>query len=213
MGKTVGAFGRKLDLKSVHQPHYQPGLVLCSLGLKDKFILFLRDTYDPVTFLAAGFESGIDQGIGRDQSFGGGAQGYAKRFGAEFVDQTSFKFFKDFAFPTIFGEDPRYYRMMEGPRKARLLHAVGHTFITHTDNGEPMFNFSEWLGTVSVVTLSNEYHPGTGAASGRRREACHWRWESIQGPTFCASSGRISRGNCGCRFGWIRCLRRSDLNH
>ena len=23
-----------------------------------------------------------------------------------------------------------------------------------------MFNFSEWLGTVSVITLSNVYHPG-----------------------------------------------------
>lgn len=162
LDKTVGAFANKLELRAVHQPHYQPGVVLCSLALKDKFILFLRDTYDPVTFVAAGFLAGIDQGIGRDRSFGGGGQGYAKRFGAEFVDQTSFKFFKDFAYPSLFGEDPRYYRMMEGPRKARLLHAIGHTFITHTDNGEPMFNFSEWLGTTSVVVLSNEYHPGNG---------------------------------------------------
>jgi hypothetical protein len=166
MGKTLGAFGRKLDLKSVHQPQYQPGLVLCSLGLRDKFILFVRDTYDPVTFVEAAFDAGIDQGIGRDRSFGGGGQGYAKRFGAEFVDQTSFKFFKDFAYPTIFGEDPRYFRMMEGPRKARLLHAVGHTFVTHTDNGEPIFNFSEWLGSISVITLSNVYHPGNGRGFG-----------------------------------------------
>lgn len=158
--KTVGLFDAKLERKTVHVPHYEPGQKLCSLDLKDKFVLFARDTYDPVTFIAAGFDAGIAQAANWDPSFGQGPAGYGKRFGASFADQTSFLFFKDFAYPSIFSEDPRYYRQIHGSGGSRLWHAVNHAFLAHRDNGDRMFNFSEWLGTTSAVVLSNTYHPG-----------------------------------------------------
>ena len=159
LAKTVGLFSRKLDLKAVSPPQGQPGVTLCSLHLDSKFLLFVRDTFEPVTFAAAGFGAGIDQAYNRDPSFGRGAAGYGKRFGAEFADQASFKFFKDFAYPAIFSEDPRYYRLVHGSGRRRLLHAVDHAFLAHRDNGAVMFNASEWLGTASEVALSNVYHP------------------------------------------------------
>ena len=114
----------------------------------------------PATFLEAGFLGGLDQAENRDPSFGEGAQGYSKRFAAEFADQASSRFFKDFAYSAIFKEDPRYYRLIHGRGRQRLMHAVGHAFLAHRDNGEVMFNFSEWAGTTSSVALSNVYHPG-----------------------------------------------------
>ena len=158
--KTVGIFARELERKSVRPPRYKPGLVLCSLDLKDKLSLFVRDTFDPVTFITSTFNAGLDQAEDRDPTFGQGGTGYAKRFAAEFVDQASFKFFRDFAYPSIFSEDPRYYRLGYGSSGRRIWHAVDHAFVAHRDNGNRMFNFSEWLGTVSFVTLSNVYHPG-----------------------------------------------------
>jgi hypothetical protein len=158
--KAVGLFARELERKSVRPPHYKPGLMLCSLDLTDKFLLFVRDTLNPVTFIASGFNAGLDQAENRDPSFGQGALGYGKRFGASFADQASFKFFRDFAYPSIFSEDPRYYRLGSGSGGRRLLHAIDHAFVAHRDNGNRMFNASEWLGTASVVALSNVYHPG-----------------------------------------------------
>lgn len=158
--KTVGLFARELERKSVRPPHYKPGLMLCSLDLTDKFFLFARDTFNPVTFIASAFNAGLDQAQNRDPSFGQGSAGYAKRFGSSFADQASFKFFRDFAYPTIFSEDPRYYRLGQGQNSRRLLHAVEHAVVARRDNGSRMFNFSEWLGTVSVIALSNVYHPG-----------------------------------------------------
>ena len=35
-----------------------------------------------------------------------------------------------------------------------------HALVAHRNTGNPMFNFSEWLGTTSAVVLSNTYHPG-----------------------------------------------------
>lgn len=157
--KVVGTFARPLERKGVHTPHYKPGLRLCTLKLKDKFTLFVQDSFDPVTFLSTGFNAGLDQAQNNDRSYGQGAQGYAKRFGAEFAGQASSRFFKDFAYPSIFREDPRYYRVIHGSARKRLLHALGHAVVAHRDNGNRMFNFSEWLGTASSVVLSNTYHP------------------------------------------------------
>jgi hypothetical protein len=158
--KAVGIFARKVERKSIHQPHYKPGAILCSLELKDKFVLFVMDSIDPVSFLDSAFNAGLAQAQDDDLRFGQGAAGYGKRFGASFADQASSKFFTDFVFPTIFAEDPRYYRLASGSGGTRFLHAVEHVFVAHRDNGNRIFNSSEWLGTTSAVVLSNTYHPG-----------------------------------------------------
>ncbi len=158
--KVVGLFTQQLERKSVHPMRYKPGLKLCSLELKDKFFLFGRDSFDPVIFLISGFNAGISQAENNDQAFGQGAAGYGKRFGASFTDQATSMFFKDFAYPTIFNEDPRYYRLAHASSKKRFLHAIEHVVVAHNDNGNRMFNFSEWLGTASAISLSNVYHPG-----------------------------------------------------
>jgi len=158
--KVIGTFTQKLDRLSVHDPHYKPGVVLCSLEIKDKFFLFLRDSVDPETFLSAGFDAGISQAENNDASFGQGGKGYAKRYGAGYTDEVQFRFFKEFTYPTIFSEDPRYYRMGQGAKGRRFLHAVAHAVVAYNDDGRPIFNYSEWLGEISGTSLSNLYHPG-----------------------------------------------------
>ena len=157
--KTVGVFARKLERRSVGTPHYKAGTALCTLEVKDKFRLFVADTLDPATFLSAGFNSGISQVQDNDPSYGQGAEGYGKRFGANMAGSATSGFFKDFAYPTIFAEDPRYYRLGEGSDGRRFFHAVQHSYIAYRENGRRMFNFSEWLGTTSAVLISNTYRP------------------------------------------------------
>jgi hypothetical protein len=157
--KLVGTFARSLERKSVHPPDYKPGVKLCTLTLKGKFVLFVQDSFDPVTFLGAAFDAGLDQAQDTDPSYGQGAEGYGRRFGADYAGGASSRFFKDFVYPSIFSEDPRYYRLARGSGGKRLLHAVEHAVVAHRDDGTHMFNFSEWLGTTSTVVLSNTYHP------------------------------------------------------
>ena len=157
--KIVGTFARPLERKAVHPPHFLVGVRLCTFSVKEKFYLFLRSSVDPVVFLDAGFNAGLDQAQNSDPSYGQGAQGYGRRFGAELAGQTASRLFSEFAYPALFREDPRYYRKVHGPVGKRLLHAVGHSVLAHRDDGRVMFNFSEWLGTASSVALSNTYHP------------------------------------------------------
>ena len=158
--KSVGFFASRLERKSIQAPEFKPGVLLCSFTLQKKFMLFVHDMIDPVTFVGAAFNAGVDQAEDTDPSFGHDAAGYSKRFAAEYVDNASSEFFKDFAYPSIFSEDPRYYRLGRGGAKKRIAHALEHAVIAHREDGSYMFNFSEWLGTTSAVALGDLYHPG-----------------------------------------------------
>ena len=158
--KIVAIFGRRLQRQSVRPLHYEPGVPLCTFSVKDKFHLFVWNTVDPLTFLEAGFNAGISQAENNDPTFGQEAGGYGKRYGAALADQASFQFFKSFAYPSLFSEDPRYYRLGRGTKGERILHALGHIFIAYNVDGTSMPNYSEWLGTTTTVVLSNTYHPG-----------------------------------------------------
>jgi hypothetical protein len=167
--KLVGAFGRKLELKSVNTisgAHYKPGTVLCSLTLGGKFLLFAKLTFAPVTFLQVAFNAGIGQAQNSTPEFGQGAAGYGKRYGANFADQASSQFFKVVMYPQIFRQDPRYYRLANGSGKRRFFHALEHSVVAHGENGQSEFNFSEWLGSTSSILLSYSYHPGANTSVG-----------------------------------------------
>jgi hypothetical protein len=171
--KLVGAFGRKLELKSVNTisgAHYKPGTVLCSLTLGGKFLLFARLTFAPVTFLQVAANAGIGQAQNSTPDFGQGAAGYGKRYGANFADQASSQFFKIVMYPEIFRQDPRYYRLATGSGKQRFFHALKHSVVTHGEDGRNEFNFSEWLGATSAIVLSYTYHPGADTSVGHTVE-------------------------------------------
>jgi hypothetical protein len=157
--KIVGAFGRRLDRKSTQPPHYIPGAKLCVLTFHDKVRLAVEDTFDPITFLGIAYNAGIGQAQDVDPSYGQGAIGYAKRFGAGFAGQGTSEFFKVIVYPTLFSQDPRYYRLGHGATKDRFLHALEHSVVAYHADGTPMFNFTEWLGTSTTVAISNTYHP------------------------------------------------------
>jgi hypothetical protein len=171
--KTVGLVGRRLDRRSTYAPaaHYKPGAALCVLTLHDKFILSLRDMFDPVTFLGIAYTAGISQAENNDPSYGQGAAGYGTRFGAGMAGQATSLLFKDLLYPTIFSQDPRYYRLGTGSTRKRFLHALEHSVVAYRENGTQTFNFTEWLGTTSAIVLSNTYHPdnrrGVGPAASR----------------------------------------------
>jgi hypothetical protein len=164
--RLSGILAAKLDRPSVHLPNYKPGSVLCALGVKDKFVLFVRDTVTPLTLLNVAFNSAVDHAENSGHTFGHGMAGYGRREGANEESDASGRFFTDFLFPVVLHEDPRYYRLGRGGAGLRLLHAFKHAFVAHSDSGARMPNISEWAGTTAGVLLSDVYHPGTTHGAG-----------------------------------------------
>src|SRR5947209_692252 len=131
--KLVVRVAGKPEIKTVHQ-HEGEGRI-CTLPVRKKFNLFVRDTFEPFTFAISGFNAGVAQASNDDPTFGQGMEGFGRRYGAAFADHVSGDFFGTFLFPTVLHEDPRYYRKGHGSTGGRLMHAVGHTFITYRDSG------------------------------------------------------------------------------
>ena len=158
--KLVVRIAGKPEIRTVHHPHEGFDLRVCPLTTRQKFGIFARDTFEPVTFVLAGFNAGIAQASNDDPSWGQGAEGYGRRYGAAVADQVTGDFFGTFLYPSLLREDPRYYRKDHGSTGSRLYHAMEHTFVTHRDSGRHSFNFSEWLGAGSSSAVGNLYHPG-----------------------------------------------------
>jgi hypothetical protein len=160
LSKLIGSVSNKVELKTVHTPPHRPaGTMPCSLSSGEKFHLFIRNTFEPVNFMGSAWDAGWAQRDDDDRAFGQGAAGYGKRYAAALTDNVADDFFNTFLYPSLFHQDPRYYRMGHGSVHARLGHALTHVFVAHGDSGKLMFNYSEWFGTASSKALSNLYHP------------------------------------------------------
>jgi hypothetical protein len=126
---------------------------------RQKYRLAARTLIDPVTFLTTAGIAGAEQYKDVFPSFGGGLEGYGKRYAAAYASHASGELLTRAVFPSIFHTDPRYFIMGTGTTKARALHAVTSTFVTRGDDGSRKINFPQILGGLSAAALSNAYFP------------------------------------------------------
>jgi hypothetical protein len=124
-----------------------------------KFRLFLTTTYSPYTFASAGFQATEAQATGQWPHYGGGMQGWGKRFGATLANTESRRFIQGFALSTIFHQDPRYFPALKRTLFSRAWYAATRVVITKNDRGDSTFNSSEFLGALLTSALQNSYYP------------------------------------------------------
>jgi hypothetical protein len=130
------------------------------LTTKQKFDLQWRGTFDPVEFPYVGLIAGISQAENNDPGYGQGALGYAKRYGAGFLDSIDENFMVGAIYPTILKQDPRYYQLGKGGAVHRALYSVSRIFVTRSDSGKTQFNFSEILGSATAAGIGTSYRVG-----------------------------------------------------
>ncbi|HEY1753809.1 MAG TPA: hypothetical protein VGG72_00330 [Bryobacteraceae bacterium] len=140
------------------------------LTVRGKFSLAFKDTTDPFTVVLAAFYAGIAQWQNDFPTWGQGGAAYGKRFGAAFGDQLIGNYLTEAIFPTLFREDPRYFRKGTGTKRQRVHYALSRTFITRTDKGTDRFNYSEIVGNGVAAGISNLYYPATERSVGETAE-------------------------------------------
>jgi hypothetical protein len=128
---------------------------------REKFRLFAKAAFDPVTLGVVGLQAGISQAEDEFPGYGQGAAGYGKRYGASLADEVSSGFFSNYFYSTLLKEDPRYFRLGEGSVKRRLGYSLVQEFVCHTDNGKKSFSFENVLGAFTAGGISNTYYPST----------------------------------------------------
>ncbi len=136
-----------------YAPHPVP------LTPKQKFELAWRTTTDPVTFVLTGAIAGAQQAQNSFSGYGQGAQGYAKRYGANYADSVTATFIGSAILPSLLKQDPRYFYKGTGSTRSRILYAIANSVICKGDNGRWQANYSNILGNLASAGISNLYYP------------------------------------------------------
>jgi hypothetical protein len=131
------------------------------LTAKEKFQEWARGSYDPLGLGAGAVEAATLEYSSKDGfcGYGGGWGGYGKCFGALELDANVSSFIGDYALVVLLHQDPRYFRLGEGPVGRRLWYAVSRVFVTFNDSGHTVFYSSAITGTVAAAGISNLYYP------------------------------------------------------
>ncbi len=126
---------------------------------KQKIQLSVRGLIDPVSFLAVAGIAGAEQNRNIFPAYGGGIEGYGKRYGAAMANRVSSAMLGRAIYPAIFHQDPRYFYKGKGSIKSRALYAISAAVMARSDSGRWEPNYSQVLGNFSAAALSNLYYP------------------------------------------------------
>lgn len=126
---------------------------------KRKFYIATKDSLDYPSYVLAGFFAGLAQIDDTHSDFGQGLPGYGRRYITAVADQVIGNYMTEAIMPTLFKEDPRYFRRGHGRKWARAAYAATRVFITRTDAGGSSFNYAEIVGNGLTAGIGNTYYP------------------------------------------------------
>ncbi len=131
------------------------------MNTRQKMSLAWKSTVDPLTIAGVAFVAGLQQASDGLSGYGQGAQGYAKRFGANYADVAISTFLTGAVLPAVFRQDPRYFYQGTGTTRSRLAHAIASSVITRGDNRRWQPNYSNIIGSFATGGISNLYYPAS----------------------------------------------------
>lgn len=131
------------------------------LTAKLKFRLEARTLIDPFTIASDAAIAGGEQYHDTFPGYGGGWQGYGKRFGATLADSFDARIIGDALLPSVFHQDPRYFYHGGPDINRRVTYALKETVMCRGDDQRQQFCVSRILGDFAAAGLANLYHaPG-----------------------------------------------------
>jgi len=136
------------------------------------FKMAALDSFDPFVYPLFAFIAATAQVQNEPASWGHDWQGYAKRYGLAFADNTMCSLITTGLMPSLLKQDPRYYQGRATGFFPRLAYAASRSVVTKSRTGQPQFNLSEIGGTFIVAGVSNAYYP----PEERNRNATLERW-------------------------------------
>ena len=162
------------------------------LTSREKFHLFAKSAFDPVTIGVVGLQAGISQAENEFPAYGQGAQGYAKRYAANFSDGFIGTMIGSAILPSLLKQDPRYFYKGTGTVRSRALYAVAMSVVCKGDNGHWQPNYSSIIGSLAAGLSQGQSTCGS-TGRGQRKDthgrrsffpasilAAPWMWVCVR---------------------------------
>ena len=142
-------------------PNYNTSYVwnAAPLNARQKFQLSAKSTFDPMSFLTAGIVASLEQAHGDFPGFGPGAPGFGKRYAAAWGTTLIGHTIGFAILPSVLRQDPRYFYMGTGSKKARAIHAIASSFLCRGNSGHTQFNTSHIAGNFIAGYIARAYYP------------------------------------------------------
>jgi hypothetical protein len=138
-----------------------------SMTVKQKFVLAVRSSTDPVDFITPWFVAGMHEVLNDRKGFPWGVKGLGERAGAAYLDAVDGTMIGNAILPSILHQDPRYFRMGHGSTTRRLLYSMATSFICkHDKTGKWEPNYSNVGGNIASGAISNLYYPSSDSGVG-----------------------------------------------
>ncbi len=126
---------------------------------KEAFMIATQNSFDYSAFVFVGITSLLAEGDNSHPQLGKGVGGFWAYYWRGYLDKTDGNYMVDFAMPTVFHQDERYFAMGEGGIRRRGVYAASRVLITPNYAGKNVFNSSELLGRGISEAVSLAYYP------------------------------------------------------
>ncbi len=122
--------------------------------------LALRQIVSPTRLASTAVTAGLSQRLDSplQRGYGGGIDGYFKRFGSHYAFWASKDLVGTFALATLLEEDPRYRPSAETRFWKRVGSATASSFVTRSRGQRISFNLSNLGGLAAAAGLANLWH-------------------------------------------------------
>lgn len=136
------------------------------LSPPEKFKLAVNNSVSLSAFVASGMSAGINQAYDTPAGYGSGAEGFWKRYGAAMARRSSSQIFGTFLLASALHQDPRFFVRNDLNLGGSIKYSIRRVFITRSDSGDRVFNWSGLLGMLTAEGLANVYYPDTYQSAG-----------------------------------------------
>ena len=126
---------------------------------REAFMVATRNSFDYSAFVFVGVTSLLAEGTNAHSQLGKGVPGFWAYYWRGYLDKTDGNYMVDWAMPTVFHQDERYYAKGEGGVINRSIYAATRILITPDYHGKDSFNASEILGRGISQAISLSYYP------------------------------------------------------
>lgn len=124
----------------------------------EKWNYYLHSTYGPRSLAYTAFGAGLKQARGSVEEWGGGMEGYGRRYASSF-GQKVIKRSIQHGLGGLFGEDPRYLRSNKSGIFVRALYAATRVLVAQKDSGGTRIAYTRFIATGSASVISRQWYP------------------------------------------------------
>jgi hypothetical protein len=184
---------RALILFAGYDTVHNPDAAVPPLRVWQKFELAYRSTIDLSSPIRAGLTTIFERSVGVGPFYGPGAAGFGKLYAYNAANLASTFFFAQGVVPSVFHQDPRYFRKGAGTAKSRIWWALRSEFVGFSDRGQQMPNYAVLVGYAMSTTLSDAYLPAHNVSVGKSFEGYGIKFGSGFGFNLVHEYGAVAR--------------------